>query len=77
MVVGSICHDIETPLEAKRLWNAFVKDGHNLLPKQAPELFASVTFLEGEGGVGSIKQINFTLVNKDFSYMKEKVLECL
>ncbi|GLJ10573.1 hypothetical protein SUGI_0130940 [Cryptomeria japonica] len=75
MVVVSISHDIETPLEAKTLWNAFVKDGHNLLPKQAPELFASVTFLQGEGGVGSIKQINFTPANKDFSYGKEEVEE--
>ncbi|GLJ10568.1 hypothetical protein SUGI_0130880 [Cryptomeria japonica] len=75
MVVGSISHEIESPLEAKRLWNAFVKDGHNLLPKQAPELFASITFLQGEGSVGGIKQINFTPANKDFSYVKEKVEE--
>ncbi|GLJ10572.1 hypothetical protein SUGI_0130930 [Cryptomeria japonica] len=75
MVVGSISHEIESPLEAKRLWNAFVKDGHNLLPKQVPELFKSVTFLQGEVVVGSIKQINFTPANKDFSYVKEKVDE--
>ncbi|XP_057844251.1 pathogenesis-related protein 1 [Cryptomeria japonica] len=75
MVVGSIRHEIESAVEAKRLWNAFVKDGHNLLPKQIPELFSSITLLQGEGGVGTIKKINFTPVNKDFSYVKERVEE--
>ncbi|KAH9305713.1 hypothetical protein KI387_010117 [Taxus chinensis] len=75
MVAGSISHEIESPVEAKRLWNAFVKDGHNLLPKQVPEIFSSITLLEGDGGVGSIRQINFTPANEEFSYVKERVDE--
>ncbi|GLJ10575.1 hypothetical protein SUGI_0130960 [Cryptomeria japonica] len=75
MVVGSITHQIESPLEAKRLWNAFVKDGHNLMPRQAPEIFSSITLLYGDGGLGTIRQINLTPANKDFSYVKERVEE--
>ncbi|PSE86103.1 hypothetical protein C7G75_19525, partial [Acinetobacter nosocomialis] len=75
MVAGSISSEVESPVEAKRLWNAFVKDGHNLLPKQIPELFSSITFIQGDGGIGSIKQINFTPANKDFSFVKERIEE--
>ncbi|KAH9306667.1 hypothetical protein KI387_011072, partial [Taxus chinensis] len=75
MVSGSITNELESPLEAQRVWNAFVKDGHNLLPKQVPEVFSSITFIQGDGGVGSIKQINFTDANPDFSFVKELVEE--
>uniref|UniRef100_A0A0D6QVZ4 Bet v I/Major latex protein domain-containing protein n=1 Tax=Araucaria cunninghamii TaxID=56994 RepID=A0A0D6QVZ4_ARACU len=75
MVAGTITLDIESPLEAKRLWNATVKDGHNLLPKVAPEIVSGVTIVQGNGGVGTIKQVNFTPANKDFSYVKESVVE--
>ncbi|WP_146133170.1 pathogenesis-related BetVI family protein, partial [Acinetobacter baumannii] len=75
MVAGSISDEIESPVEAKRLWNALVKDGHNLLPKLVPEIFASVTFLQGDGGVGSIREIKFTPAIEDFSYVKESVDE--
>ncbi|KAH9305982.1 hypothetical protein KI387_010386 [Taxus chinensis] len=75
MVAGSFSHEIVSPVEAKRLWNAFVKDGHNLLPKQLPEIFSSITILQGNGGVGTIKEIKFTSANKDFNYVKERVEE--
>lgn len=52
--------EVESGVEAKRLWNALVKDGNDFALKQAPELFASISILEGDGGVGTVKQINFT-----------------
>ncbi|GLJ28932.1 hypothetical protein SUGI_0570660 [Cryptomeria japonica] len=73
MVAGSYSLEIESPVEVKRLWNATVKDSHNLLPKQVPGIISGITLLQGDGGVGSIRQINFTAANKDFSYVKEKV----
>ncbi|GLJ16156.1 hypothetical protein SUGI_0269590 [Cryptomeria japonica] len=75
MVVGSISNEIESTVEAKRLWNAFVKDAHNLLPKLAPQIFSRITLLQGDGGVGTIRQINFIAGNKNFSYVKEHVEE--
>ncbi|KAH9328836.1 hypothetical protein KI387_000944 [Taxus chinensis] len=76
MVSGSIIFEVETPLEAQRVWNAFVKDGHNLLPKQVPEVSSSITFIQGDGGVGSIRQINFTdAAEPELSFVKELVEE--
>ncbi|KAH9298857.1 hypothetical protein KI387_030539, partial [Taxus chinensis] len=59
MVAGIISIEIESRVEAKRLWNAVVKD-RDLVAREMPEICEGVTLLEGEGGVGSIKQINFT-----------------
>jgi hypothetical protein len=75
MVVGTLTNECVCEVEAKRLWKAIVKDGHNLFPKVFPEAFSSITFVEGDGGVGTIKQVNFTPDNQDFSYFKEKVDE--
>ncbi|GLJ09619.1 hypothetical protein SUGI_0112880 [Cryptomeria japonica] len=72
MVAGSYSIEIESPLEIKRLWNATV-DIHNLLPKQVPWIISGIALLQGDGGVGTIRQVNFTAANKDFSYVKEKV----
>ncbi|KAH9307749.1 hypothetical protein KI387_035660, partial [Taxus chinensis] len=60
MVTERVTVQIESSVEAKRLWNALVVDGPNLLAKQLPEICSGVTFLHGDGGVGSIKQINFS-----------------
>jgi hypothetical protein len=60
MVSGTVITNVRCSVEAKRLWNAMGKDSHNLLPKVFPELFASATLLQGDGGVGTIKQLNFT-----------------
>ncbi|XP_059068959.1 major allergen Pru ar 1-like [Cryptomeria japonica] len=72
MVAGSYSIEIESPVDAKRLWNATL-DIHNLLPKQAPWIISAITLLQGDGGVGTIRQVNFTAANTDFSYVKEKV----
>ncbi|XP_057863807.2 major strawberry allergen Fra a 1.07 [Cryptomeria japonica] len=72
MVAGSFSIEMESPVEAKRLWKATV-DSHNLLPKQAPGLISDITLVQGDGGVGTIRHVKFTPANKDFSYVKEKV----
>ncbi|XP_057863811.1 major strawberry allergen Fra a 1.06 [Cryptomeria japonica] len=72
MVAGSFSIEIESPVEAKRLWKAIL-DTHNLLPKQAPGLISGITLVQGDGGVGTIRHVNFTAANKDFSSVKEKV----
>nr|ADJ53040.1 pathogenesis-related protein 10 [Pinus pinaster] len=75
MVSGTAITEEVSQVEARRLWNASVKDSHNLFPKVLPELVASVTLIQGDGGVGSIRQINFTPAHKDFSFVKERVDE--
>eukprot|EP00253_Pinus_taeda_P006649 PITA_06649 len=75
MVSGTATSEDLSEVEARRLWNTLVTDSHNLLPKIFPDFFSSITFLQGDGGVGTIKQLNFTPANKDFSYAKERVDE--
>nr|AAL50001.1 PR10 protein [Pinus monticola] len=75
MVSGTSSTEEVVQVEARRLWNATTKDSHNFLPKVLPEVFTSVTLLQGDGGVGTVKQLNFTPGKKDFSFIKERVDE--
>ncbi|OAE27025.1 hypothetical protein AXG93_1774s1350 [Marchantia polymorpha subsp. ruderalis] len=48
-----------------QVWRAF-KDLHNLLPRILPGFIDSASLLEGDGGVGSIREIKFGLgLNSD------------
>ncbi|KAI3826246.1 hypothetical protein L1987_00291 [Smallanthus sonchifolius] len=38
---------------------ASIVDSHNLMPKILPDAIKSIEIIKGDGGVGSIKQINF------------------
>ena len=60
MVSGTSSTEEVVQVEARRLWNATTKDSHNFLPKVLPEVFTSVNLLQGDGGVGTVKQLNFT-----------------
>jgi hypothetical protein len=74
MVAGTVTTEYVSQVETKRLWNAMVKDGHNLYPKALHEFnISSVTVLQGDGGVGTVRQLNFTPASKDFSYVKERL----
>eukprot|EP01018_Ginkgo_biloba_P001507 Gb_17815 [translate_table: standard] len=76
MVSGSAINQVTSKVEAKRVWNGMVKDSHNLLPKLLPDLISSISTVQGAvGSVGSVRQINFTPGNKDFSYAKERLDE--
>ncbi|GLJ10688.1 hypothetical protein SUGI_0133090 [Cryptomeria japonica] len=72
MVAGNVTIETQSEVGTKRLWNALVKD-HDLIAREIPEFCAGVTFLEGNGGVGSIKQINFTPGTTEYGYVKERV----
>eukprot|EP01018_Ginkgo_biloba_P025324 Gb_09963 [translate_table: standard] len=75
MAVGSSTTEVLTSVAPKRLWMALAKDSTHFLPMALPDIFASGSIVEGDGGAGSIKQFHFTAANKDFSYAKEKVDE--
>ncbi|KAJ8636643.1 hypothetical protein MRB53_010910 [Persea americana] len=60
MVAGSVSNEVLSQVAPERLWEAIVKDSPNLMPKLLPELVSSIVILEGDGGVGTIRQSNFT-----------------
>ncbi|XP_020152344.1 pathogenesis-related protein 1 isoform X2 [Aegilops tauschii subsp. strangulata] len=65
-------HEIESPAAAPRLFRASVMDWHTLAPKLVPQIVASAHAVEGEGGVGSVRQFNFTSA-MPFNLMKERL----
>ncbi|GJN08123.1 hypothetical protein PR202_ga26014 [Eleusine coracana subsp. coracana] len=64
--------EIPSPVAVPRLFAAAVMDWHTLAPKLAPHVVASAHSVEGEGGIGSVRQFNFTS-GMPFGYMKEKL----
>ncbi|KAL2558416.1 MLP-like protein [Forsythia ovata] len=59
--MGVITCDIEitSSVPAARMFEAIVLDSDNLIPKIMPQAIESVEILEGDGGVGTIKLVNF------------------
>ncbi|KAJ1297537.1 hypothetical protein BS78_01G383900 [Paspalum vaginatum] len=64
--------EIPSPVAAPRLFRAAVMDWHTLAPKVASDVVASAHPVEGEGGVGSVRQFNFTSA-MPFGFLKEKL----
>ena len=52
--------EIVTKVAAVRLFEAGPIDMHNLAPKILPDTVASAKILKGDGGAGTIKQLEFT-----------------
>ncbi|ERN03205.1 major pollen allergen Bet v 1-F/I [Amborella trichopoda] len=74
MVAGSLSDELVSPVSVGRLWKACVKDAHNLIPKIMPHMISSVEVCEGNGGVGTVKKINFTKEIKGYTYVKDKTV---
>nr|AHG94649.1 pathogenesis-related protein 10 [Lilium regale] len=64
--------EVESPVSAARMFKAALFDWHNLGPKIAPHVLSSAALIEGDGSVGSIRQLNFTS-DLPFSYVKERL----
>ncbi|KAH7511425.1 hypothetical protein JRO89_XSUnG0203200 [Xanthoceras sorbifolium] len=62
--------EFTSPVPAGKLFNALVLDSDNLLPMIMPQAFKSVETIEGDGGPGTIKKINFS---SEFKYLKNRV----
>ncbi|KAA8548706.1 hypothetical protein F0562_000390 [Nyssa sinensis] len=63
-----------SPIPPARIFKATILDSHNLIPKLMPQAIKSIEIIQGDGGAGSIKQINFTGAN-NFGYMKHHIDE--
>jgi hypothetical protein len=42
------------------MFKALILDSHNLIPNLVPQSIKSIELVQGDGGVGSIKQTNFS-----------------
>ncbi|CAI9768265.1 unnamed protein product [Fraxinus pennsylvanica] len=59
--MGVVTCDVEitSSVPAARMFEALVLDSDNLIPKIMPRVIESVETLEGDGGVGTVKLVNF------------------
>ncbi|XP_050216021.1 major allergen Pru ar 1-like [Mercurialis annua] len=71
--MGVVTYEMEvaTSVAAAKMFKAFVIDGSTLIPKILPQGIKSIDILEGDGGAGTIKQINFADASH-FNYAKER-----
>ncbi|XP_027122053.1 major allergen Pyr c 1-like [Coffea arabica] len=59
MGVTTFNEEYTSPIAPARLFKASIVDSHNLVPKLMPQALKSIEITQGNGGAGSIKQINF------------------
>ncbi|KAG2726988.1 hypothetical protein I3760_01G139000 [Carya illinoinensis] len=72
--MGVFTYETETTsvIPPAKLFKAFVLDGDNLVPKVVPQAIKSTEIIEGDGGPGTIKKINFG-EGSQFKYVKHKI----
>ncbi|WCJ23359.1 Major strawberry allergen Fra a 1-A [Euphorbia peplus] len=73
MGVVSYETQIISTLPPSKIFNAIVLDLPKLLPKVLPQVIKSVDILEGDGGVGSVRKINFAGEGESIMYVKERM----
>ncbi|KAJ3699801.1 hypothetical protein LUZ61_003506 [Rhynchospora tenuis] len=56
---STMISEITTVIPASRLFKAAIIDWHNLAPKIAADKVVSAQTVEGDGGIGSVRQLNF------------------
>ncbi|KAF8401407.1 hypothetical protein HHK36_012346 [Tetracentron sinense] len=72
MGVTSLTQEFACPVPPARMFKALILDSHNLIPKLMPQAIKSVDMIQGDGGAGSIKQINFA-EGSHFKYVKHRI----
>ncbi|XP_030444310.2 major allergen Pru ar 1-like [Syzygium oleosum] len=74
MGVFTFTNEYTSPIPSAKLFKAMVVDSHNLIPKLMPQAIKSIDIIQGDGGAGTIKQINF-IEGGQLSSMKNRVDE--
>ncbi|XP_073030564.1 major allergen Pru ar 1-like [Primulina eburnea] len=74
MTITTFTDKYISPIHPSRVFKASVVDSHNLIPKLMPHAISSIQIIEGDGGAGSIKQINFAQ-GGNFKSLKYRVDE--
>lgn len=67
MGVITYTDEYTSSIPPSRLFKAVVIDAPNLIPKIFPQVVKSIEIIQGDGGVGSIRHINFA-EGKDTAY---------
>ncbi|CAA2962027.1 PR-10 type pathogenesis-related [Olea europaea subsp. europaea] len=68
----TVTEEVNSPVSALRLFKALILDADNLIPKIVPQAVKNVDKIEGDGGPGTIKQLNFA-EGSEFKYVKHRI----
>ncbi|GLT32560.1 hypothetical protein SLA2020_072190 [Shorea laevis] len=60
MGVTTYTQELSCPINAARMFKALMIDSNKLIPQLLPQFIKSVDLIQGDGGAGSIEQVNFT-----------------
>jgi hypothetical protein len=60
MGVTSFTQEFSCPIAPSRMYKALILESANLIPKLLPQFIKNVVVIQGDGGPGSIEQVNFT-----------------
>lgn len=71
----SFTEEFTSPIPAPRLFKALILDADNLLPKIVPQAIKSIETIEGNGGPGTIKKLNFGDGTHKFAKHRVDVLD--
>ncbi|KAI4364469.1 hypothetical protein MLD38_020558 [Melastoma candidum] len=74
MGVTTIAQEFECPIAPARMFSALIVESSALIPKLLPQFIKSVDLIQGDGGSGSIEQVNFTEASH-FNYVKHRIDE--
>ncbi|XP_034685160.1 major allergen Pru ar 1-like [Vitis riparia] len=74
MGVVTYTDELTSPVPAPRLFKALILEADSLLPKVVPQAIKSIETVEGNGGPGTIKQLNFA-EGSQFKYVKHRIDE--
>ncbi|WJX96215.1 hypothetical protein P8452_77449 [Trifolium repens] len=72
MGVTAFTHEYSSSVAPSRMFTALIVDSRNLLPKLLPQFVKDVNIIQGDGGAGTIEQVNFN-EGSPFKYLKQKV----
>ncbi|XP_047337099.1 major strawberry allergen Fra a 1-3-like [Impatiens glandulifera] len=82
--MGVICykHELRGQISPKRMFKALILDSSNLIPKLLPQFIQTIDIIHGDGGPGTIEQVNFTqgshvgYVRNRIDFLDEENLVC-
>ncbi|PON88218.1 Bet v I type allergen [Trema orientale] len=74
MGVTSLNQEFPCPIAPARMFKALIVDSNKVIPKLLPQFIASVDVLQGNGGPGTIEQVNFTEASP-FKFVKHRLDE--
>lgn len=60
MGVTSYTQEFRCPIAPDRMFRALIVESSDLIPRLLPQFIRSVELVQGDGGAGSIEQVNFT-----------------